>query len=186
MLRIPFSAFGALCMIQAANASPFVRSTAYDEIIAWQAKVHGVPEAFIHRTVMRESRYQPGLVHKHCFGLMQLKYGTARGLGYKGDARGLLDPKVNLTYGVIYLANAYRLADGDEERATTLYRGGYYYFAKHKNKLDTLQTASVPDLEPAPPQQSPQSPQNPVSGLLSFLAPPAEAAASNDSQQDHE
>jgi soluble lytic murein transglycosylase-like protein len=153
MLRIPFSALAALCMTQAAYASPFVRSTAYDEMIAWQAKVHGVPEAFIHRTVMRESRYNPRIVHKHCIGLMQIKYATAREMGYRGEARGLLDPQVNLTYAVPYLANAYRLADGNEDRATALFSSGYYYVAKHKKMQDPLRTASSPALtpEPAPP-----------------------------------
>jgi soluble lytic murein transglycosylase-like protein len=153
MLRIPFSAFAALCMTQAAYASPFVRSTAYDEMIAWQAKVHGVPEAFVHRTVMRESRYNPRLVHHHCFGLMQIKYATAREMGYRGDARGLLDAQTNVTYAVPYLANAYRLADGNEDRATVLFSSGYYYVAKHKKMQGLLRTASSPALtpEPAPP-----------------------------------
>ncbi|MGH6852342.1 MAG: transglycosylase SLT domain-containing protein, partial [Methylocella sp.] len=108
------------------------------------AKAHGVPEALVHRTVMRESRYNPRLVHNHCFGLMQIKYATARGMGYRGEARGLLDPRVNLTYAVPYLANAYRLADGDEDRATALFRRGYYYVAKHKKMQGKLRTASSP------------------------------------------
>ena len=75
MPRIPLSAAAALFMIPAAVAGPFERPGAYDEMIARQAKVHGVPEALVHRTVMRESRYNPSLVHNHCFGLMQIKYG---------------------------------------------------------------------------------------------------------------
>jgi len=136
MLRIPFSAAAALFMVSAAVAGPVERPAAYDELIASQAKIHGVPVALVHRTVLRESRYNPGLVHHHCFGLMQIKYETARGMGYKGEARGLLDPQVNLTYGIPYLANAYRLADGNEDRATALYRGGYYYLAKRKKMLE--------------------------------------------------
>ena len=113
----------------------------------------GVPEAFVHRIVMRESRYNPRLVHNHCFGLMQVKHATARGMGYRGDARGLLDAQANLTYGVPYLANAYRLADGNEDRATALFRSGYYYVAKRKKMQGLLRTASSPALtpEPAPP-----------------------------------
>jgi soluble lytic murein transglycosylase-like protein len=84
-------------------------------MIAREAKIHGVTETFVHRIVMRESRYNQRLVHNHCYGLMQIKYATARGMGYRGDARGLLDPEVNLMYVVPYLANAYRLADGNEE-----------------------------------------------------------------------
>jgi len=188
MLRIPLSTSAVLFIIPAAFAGPYERSTAYDEMIARQAKLHGVPETLVHRTVMRESRYNPRLVHHHCYGLMQLKYATARGMGYKGDARGLLDPQVNLTYGVPYLANAYRLAEGDEVRATALYRGGYYYFAKHKNMLGTLRTAASPSPveEPAPPQQAQEPQQNPNLGLFSFLAPPAVAAATNEPSENRD
>jgi soluble lytic murein transglycosylase-like protein len=118
---------------------------------------------------------------------MQIKYETASGMGYKGEARGLLDPQVNLTYGIPYLANAYRLADGNEDRATALYRGGYYYLAKRKKMLGTLRTASASPVtaEPAP-SQAPEPPRNPFVGLLSFLAAPAEAAVPSDSSQIRE
>jgi soluble lytic murein transglycosylase-like protein len=150
MPRILLSAAAALFMVSAAVAGPAERPTAYDEMIARQAKVHGVPEALVHRTVMRESRYNPSLVHNHCFGLMQIKYATARGMGYQGPTRGLLDPQVNLTYAIPYLANAYRLADGNEDRATALFSSGYYYVAKHKKMQGLLRTASSPALTPEP------------------------------------
>jgi soluble lytic murein transglycosylase-like protein len=124
----------------------------------------------VHRTAMRESRYNPRLVHNHCFGLMQIKNATARGMGYRGEARGLLDPQVNLTYAVPDLANAYMLA--------ALYRGGYYYLAKRRNMQGLLRTASSPAPVPQPaPPQAPEPPGNPLAGLVSFLSGPAEAAA---------
>jgi soluble lytic murein transglycosylase-like protein len=152
MLRIPLVA-AVLLTCSMCFADPAQRPTAYDQMIAREAKIHGLPETFVHRIVMRESRYDPRLVHNHCFGLMQIKYATARGMGYRGDARGLLDARTNLTYAVPYLANAYRLADGNEDRATALFRGGYYYVAKHKKMQGLLRTASSPaaTLEPAPP-----------------------------------
>ena len=160
MPRTPLSAAAALFMVSAAIAGPVERPTAYDEMIARQAKVHGVPEALVHRTVMRESRYNPRLVHNHCFGLMQIKYATARGMGYRGEARGLLDPQVNLAYALPYLANAYMLADGNEDRATAPYRGGYYYLAKRRNMQGSLRTASSPAPVPQPgPPQAPEPPQ---------------------------
>ena len=125
------------CSVGVATAAD--RPKTYDEMMARQAEIHGVPEALVHRIVK-----QPGLVHRHCFGLMQIKYATAREMGYNGDAIGLLDPKINLTYAVPYLANAYRLADGDEDRAVTLFSSGYYYTAHQKKMLATLRTASSP------------------------------------------
>jgi soluble lytic murein transglycosylase-like protein len=63
---------------------------------------------------------------------MQIKLATARGLGYSGDAEGLRDPETNLTYGVKYLAGAYRAANGDHDRAMHLYASGYYGIAKRQ------------------------------------------------------
>src|ERR1700724_3940042 len=132
MSRIPFAA-AALLAGSMCCAGPAQRPTTYDQMIAREAEIHGVPEAFVHRIVRRESRYHPRLVHNRCFGLMQIKYATARGMGYRGDARGLLDPQTNLTYAVPYLANAYRLAEGNEDGATALFRGGYYALAQRQN-----------------------------------------------------
>ena len=76
---------------------------------------------------------------------MQIRFATARGMGYTGSASGLLDANTNLTYAVPYLANAYRVAGGDHARAVTLYAGGYYYVAKRKGLLKELRTgASAP------------------------------------------
>jgi hypothetical protein len=75
------------CSVGVATAAD--RPKTYDEMIARQAEIHDVPKALVHRIVKRESRYQPGLVNRHCFGLMQIKYATAREMGYKGDAKGL-------------------------------------------------------------------------------------------------
>jgi soluble lytic murein transglycosylase-like protein len=99
----------------------------YDALIATHAQANGVPEALVHRVIMRESRYRPYLVGRGgCIGLMQIKLATARGLGYTGDAAGLREPNTNLTYAVKYLAGAYRAASGDHNRAMHYYASGYY------------------------------------------------------------
>ena len=51
-------------------------------------------------------------------------------LGFSGSAAELLDPQINMTYAVRYLAGAYRAANGNENRAVALYASGYYYQAK--------------------------------------------------------
>jgi soluble lytic murein transglycosylase-like protein len=105
----------------------------YDALITSQAQANGVPEALVHRVIQRESRYRPHLVGRcGCIGLMQIKLATARGLGYSGDAAGLRDPDTNLTYGVKYLAGAYRAANGDLNRAMHYYASGYYWAAKRQ------------------------------------------------------
>jgi soluble lytic murein transglycosylase-like protein len=99
----------------------------YDALIASHATANGVPAELVHRVVLRESRYQAGVMGRGgASGLMQIKYATARGIGYTGSAAGLLDPDTNLTWGVRYLAGAYRAAGGNPGRAMAYYASGYH------------------------------------------------------------
>ena len=107
----------------------------YDALVAAHARANDVPEALVHRVIVRESRYRPDLVGRGgTIGLMQIKLATARGLGYTGDAQGLRDPDTNLAWGIKYLAGAYRAANGDHNRAVRYYAGGYYYAAKRQRQ----------------------------------------------------
>lgn len=137
--------FRIAALIAAGLVSPqaaFAGQADYAEMVAMHARANGVPEALVHRVIMRESRYQPGLVgHGGTVGLMQIKLATARGLGYTGDAAGLRDPNTNLTYAVKYLAGAYHAAGGDHDRAVRYFAGGYYYAAK-RQRQQMVQQAS--------------------------------------------
>jgi soluble lytic murein transglycosylase-like protein len=121
-------AFVALAFSHAALA----RDTQYDTLVATHAKANGLPEALVHRVIVRESGYRPGLVSHGNIGLMQIKLGTARGLGYTGTAEGLRDPETNLSWAVKYLAGAWRAANGDHNRAVRYYASGYYHAAKRQ------------------------------------------------------
>jgi soluble lytic murein transglycosylase-like protein len=123
------AAIAALTMTGNARA----QRAEYNELVARHAQANGVPEALVHRVIVRESRYQPHLVGRGgTIGLMQIKLATARSLGYTGSAQGLRDPDTNLTYAVKYLAGAYRAANGDHARAVAYYAGGYYGVAKRQ------------------------------------------------------
>ncbi len=107
-----------------------------DALVAAHARANDVPEALVHRVIMRESRYRAELVGRGgTIGLMQIKLATARSLGYTGDAAGLRDPDTNLAYGIKYLAGAYRAAGGNHERAMQYYASGYYYAAKRQRLM---------------------------------------------------
>jgi soluble lytic murein transglycosylase-like protein len=106
------------------------RMSPYEGMVAEQASSNGVPSSLVDRVIMRESRYNPRAVSRGNYGLMQIRLGTARAMGYAGSAAGLLDPATNMTYAVRYLAGAYRAAGGDENRAVALYARGYYQEAK--------------------------------------------------------
>ena len=125
---------------KAADVKPKHMNTGHphiDALVAVHAAANDVPEALIHRVIVRESKYQKDLVGRcGCIGLMQIKLGTARGLGYTGDAAGLHDPNTNLTYGVKYLAGAYRAARDDHDRAVAYFAKGYYEEAKRQRLAD--------------------------------------------------
>jgi soluble lytic murein transglycosylase-like protein len=145
------AAIAALFLPQAAQA----QHAEYDGLVASHARTNAVPEALVHRVIVRESRYQPRLVGRGgTIGLMQIKLSTARSLGYTGDAEGLRDPNTNLTYGVKYLAGAYRAANGDHRRAMALYASGYYGVAK-RQRLAHIRHAGRAT---APAQEAAQNP----------------------------
>jgi transglycosylase-like protein with SLT domain len=99
--------------------------TAYDAMIARHAAANAVPADLVHRIIMRESRYNPRAANKGNYGIMQIRLRTARAMGYKGGAEGLLDPDTNMTYAVRYLAGAYKAARGNSNLALAKYSRGY-------------------------------------------------------------
>ena len=112
---------------------------ASDEVLAaitQYSAEYGVPEKLVHRIVNRESKYNPRASHRGNLGLMQIKLATARTMGYRGAAKGLLDADTNLKYGVKYLAGAYLVAGRNERKALQYYVSGYYYLAKRKGLLE--------------------------------------------------
>ena len=128
MKAFGLAALAVVAVVQPASAQ---RSN-YDGIIASHAAANGVPAELVHRVIVRESRYNPRAVNKGNYGMMQIRLGTARALGYTGTAHGLLDPDTNLTYAVKYLAGAYRTAGGNQAQAVRYYSSGYYYAAKRQ------------------------------------------------------
>jgi len=131
----PLQTLAGLAAMAAILVSPqaFAQRAEYGALVAAHARANDVPEALVHRVIVRESRYRPDLVGRGgTIGLMQIKLATARGLGYTGDAQGLRDPDTNLAYGVKYLAGAWRAANSDHARAMHYYASGYYYAAKRQ------------------------------------------------------
>lgn len=147
MKRTLFLAFAICCAGRAATAAEAQHAKALDDLIAHYASMHGIPARLVHRVIARESGYDAHVVHLKFYGLMQITYQSARSMGYTGAPEGLLDPAVNLTYAVPYLANAYRAAGGDEAGAVRLYASGYYYAAKRKHLLGEMRTAASPSLD---------------------------------------
>jgi soluble lytic murein transglycosylase-like protein len=90
------------------------------------AVAHGVPLELAHAVVRVESNYNPTLTGRGgTLGLMQIKYATARGIGYTGTAKALMDPAVNLEWGMRYLAGARKLAKGNVCGTILRYQAGH-------------------------------------------------------------
>lgn len=123
-IRISMLSLGVLAASLIPQAGAHANE-AYSALVQRHAAAHGLPPSLVHRVIMRESRYNPRAVSKGNYGMMQIRLGTARAMGYSGGAAGLLDANTNMTYAVKYLAGAYRAAGGNHDRAVALYASGY-------------------------------------------------------------
>jgi len=111
---------------------------AMNAMIGRYAALYEVPESLIRRVIVRESGYNPRARNGAFWGLMQIRYDTARSMGYEGSAAGLLDADTNLRYGVKYLSGAYKVARGNPDRTVHFYASGYYYDARRMGLLEAV------------------------------------------------
>jgi hypothetical protein len=181
MKRLPVIAWLAAtaALLFSPEAKAQSRAT-YEKLVAVHARANQVPEALVHRVIVRESKYHPDLIGRGgTIGLMQIKLATARGLGYQGDADGLRDPETNLTYGVKYLAGAYRAAESNHDRTVHLYASGYYEVAKRQRlKHPETVLASAPPKEPDTAKDAAAQPGEAVA------ATPAEPPAATEDPEE--
>jgi soluble lytic murein transglycosylase-like protein len=123
-------------MAPLAFADPSSNTARLDPLIAHHAHHYGVPESLIRRVIERESGYNPKARNGPYWGLMQILPATARTMGYRGDAAGLLDADTNMRYAVRYLRGAYMVGGYNEDAAVRFYSRGYYYDAKRQGLLE--------------------------------------------------
>ncbi len=109
------------------NETPRLRA-----LINHHADGYGVPRDLVHRVIQRESSYRPGARNGPYYGLMQISHPTAKTMGYRGSASGLLDADTNLRYAVKYLRGAWIVANGNRDKAVQWYARGYYYEARNR------------------------------------------------------
>ncbi len=141
-----------------AAPAPAMEAGALDAMIARHAAAHNLPADLVRRVIMRESRGNAGAGHAGNYGIMQIRHGTARAMGYSGEAAGLLDPEVNMTYAVKYLAGAYRAAGGNSDAAMSNYQRGYYHAAKRQGFSPYASTTA---LQPGPVFSLAREPRRP-------------------------
>jgi hypothetical protein len=174
--RLLLGGLAAAGLAHPACAYDVKAKVALDPLITRHAKANDVPPALVHRIILRESRYNARAVGRGgTMGLMQIKHGTARALGYTGAPEGLLDPDTNLTFGVRYLAGAYRVANGDQNRAVGYFARGYYYDAKRRGLHRGLAQRPVAAEEQQAAAPAPAPPAQPPSLFALIFAPTAQS-----------
>lgn len=98
----------------------------YRAIAAREASARGLPPEIADAVMKVESNYNPNARGGAGeFGIMQVMPPTARLLGHKGTDEELADAETNIRLGVRYLAEAWKLADGDLCTALMKYRAGH-------------------------------------------------------------
>lgn len=124
----------------AAVASAYVAggNPGLNDLISHYAAINGIPASLIHRVIDRESDYNVRARNGPYYGLMQISHATAKSMGYRGSAEGLLDAETNLRYATKYLAGAYLVGGHSQDQAIRNYSRGYYYDAKAKGLLEEV------------------------------------------------
>ncbi|WP_237482072.1 lytic transglycosylase domain-containing protein [Lichenibacterium dinghuense] len=114
------------------------------ELLAKHAFAEGVPVALAKAVVRIESGGNARASNHGALGLMQIKWATARAVGFSGPAVGLLVADTNLRYGMKVLAQAYRDAHGDVCGALMRYQSGH--LARHPNAANRAYCAHARSL----------------------------------------
>ncbi|MHC2467185.1 lytic transglycosylase domain-containing protein [Bradyrhizobium embrapense] len=98
----------------------------YRALIEKEAAGSGLAPEIAEAVMGVESGYNPDVIGGVGeIGLMQLLPSTARMLGFSGSLAELAIPENNIHFGVMYLAQAWRLAGGDLCTAVMKYRAGH-------------------------------------------------------------
>jgi hypothetical protein len=162
---------------------------AHLETIRREAEQAGLPPEVADAVAQVESAYNPGAVGGVGeVGLMQIRPTTAAMLGYRGTLNGLFEPETNIRYGVMYLAHAWRLANGDLCRALMKYRAGHgeermtplsiEYCRRARTHLATIGSPLGTGAAPSNVQASAPSARMPRAAISATAEPTARVTAS--------
>jgi soluble lytic murein transglycosylase-like protein len=96
-------------------------------LIRAMAPNYGVPTWFALRIAHVESNYKPhvrGAAGE--YGVYQLKCSTAKGIGFTGKCKDLLDARTNVKWGLKHLSIAIGKSRGNLKLAASKHNGGLY------------------------------------------------------------
>jgi len=83
------------------------------EIIRVAAVSHGIKPEIALALVETESGFNPDAYNDGNYGLMQVRYNTAKDMKFIGTKKELMDPQVNIETGMRYLEYCYKRFKSD-------------------------------------------------------------------------
>jgi soluble lytic murein transglycosylase-like protein len=91
---------------------------------------YGLPVDLLSSLCYVESKHNIATIHVHdgnssSFGVCQIKLKTARGLGFRGTEKQLMEPKYNVKYAGKYLKHQLIRYHGNVEKAVIAYNMGH-------------------------------------------------------------
>lgn len=100
-----------------------------------------LPEGLLSSICFVESSYRPAAINKDdgnspSVGLCQIKYETAKMLGFSGKSKDLLDPTVNAFYAGRYLKKQLSRYKNNAVKAVAAYNSGTYREAMYGGPLN--------------------------------------------------
>ena len=107
-------------------------------LVEKEAFLEGVPANILKGICYTESKFKIKALNKFdagspSYGLCQIKYGTAKAMGFKGTRKELMSAQVNMKYAAKYLRYQIDRYNGDIRKAVLAYNAGSYK-AKVKTK----------------------------------------------------
>lgn len=94
------------------------------QLVADKTTERQVPFSLAYAIIKVESNFDTRVYSSGNYGLGQIRCGTAKGLGFKGNCKLLFDPETNLSWSMLYLKEALDRAKGDWCKAATFYNRG--------------------------------------------------------------
>ena len=90
----------------------------------------GLPEGLLSALCYVESNHNPAAIHHDdgggdSLGICQVKYKTAKWLGFKGTPEQLLRPEINIKYAAAYLKYQHKRYDNSLQKAVVAYNKGH-------------------------------------------------------------
>lgn len=103
----------------------------------------GLPSNLLSSICYIESNHNPNKIHfndgnGNSVGICQVKFKTAKWLGFKGSEKELMDSKVNIYYAALYLRYHIKRYHGDVSKAIIAYNMGHAKGLTHTSYSDKV------------------------------------------------